>query len=310
MSALLALCGQWHLVSDADGEIAELYATETDHTHNQHVRQLQPEFSIDIPFPHNPTAGTRLQTIQIVQNQSAQIKGQCVFSRFCLWDGAVCLAHFLAQHSTHLGLGGAKTIELGSGSGLVSLSLALHQPAPFSITMTDQESLLKHLARNLALHAESHPEPTQRRGAAAASARSGKRTVGGARGSFAGSSSPAIEVQELEWATAPRDPLARHPALRAIAAASIAAADDMDSDQQYGWDLVVASDCVYNEHLVGPFVTTIVGLLEARTAAAADDGKGRRTPIALVCFELRSDLVTLAFLEALQVIGGSQLVEV
>ncbi|KAI9190239.1 hypothetical protein H9P43_001672 [Blastocladiella emersonii ATCC 22665] len=272
---LLERVGTWIEVTDPYEELAELYADEQHHTHNAHVSQHEEEFEIDVEYPENSKSEATV-TFQILQNQSTQGKGQ---TGFCLWDGAVCLARFLARNTHKLELGGSRIIEVGSGSGLVSLSLLHHTPPVASVTMTDQEALLKHLRRNLTNHQERQSRPSRVRG----STKSAKATV-----------ATEVHVEELEWGLG--DPLARHPALQAVVRDQRQRGDDESAVG--GWDLVISSDCVYNEHLVGIYVATLKGLLLARVAKARH-GVQYRAPIAFVCFELRSDHVTLKFLETL-----------
>ncbi|KNE68170.1 hypothetical protein AMAG_13332 [Allomyces macrogynus ATCC 38327] len=238
---------EWIPVTDPYEELAELYATQHEHQHNALISQHEAQFDVDIAF--ETSAGKKHSvTFEMLQNQSTQSKGQ---TGFCLWDGSVCLAMVLSTYSRELGLAGSHIVELGAGSGLVSLSLMHHDPPVASITATDQEALLKHLQRNFAHHQARFP-------------RLAKTTE--------------VNVAELEWAHNP-SLFKRHPALRALGAGG-----------GQGWDLIVSSDCVYNEFLVPDYVATLADLLHR------PDGLHVR---ALVCFELRSSEVTGLFLETL-----------
>jgi predicted nicotinamide N-methyase len=172
---------------------------------------------------------------------------------FCIWDASVCLAQILATFSDELGLCSSNVLELGTGSGLVSLSLLHHKPPLRSVTMTDQALLLKHIRRNLEHHKPAHGVPPV----------------------------PVVCVEELEWSLA--DPFMTHPSLAQIHKKVLSS---------QGWDWIISSDCIYNEHLVPLYISTVLSLMQKRDVSKNPKTSSR----ALICFELRSDTVTMEFL--------------
>ncbi|KAL7749028.1 hypothetical protein RI367_005678 [Sorochytrium milnesiophthora] len=228
-------------VDDVDEELAELYALQSQHKHGVVVSQHQHNFAVEIQYFDGSSA-----ELSIVQNQSEQKTGQ---TGFCVWDASVCMSRFLARWGPQLGLcADSRVIELGTGSGLASLTLlTCSKLRPRLLTCTDQHKLLKHIARNLQQHGWA-----------------GSRVVHG--WTTAANQLPAIQIAELTWG-------GEHNYIHASGSGP--------------WDVLIASDCVYNEYLVAPFLESVQYLL------SRDVQPG---PVGVVCFELRSDEVTREFL--------------
>jgi predicted nicotinamide N-methyase len=209
--------------------------------------------------------------VQVAQRRELQLElGQ---TGGCVWDAACVLLQFLDCDEgravrAHLEAAGS-VLELGSGTGLCGLGIAASgwlRPAA-SVLLTDQDSCMRLLRANAAAVVDD-AAPRLRllagRGdeAAAAAAESpspakGRRSKGkGKGGGGGGATCPSVCVERLEWGC----------------------------DSVGTFDVVVAADCVFNEHLAGD----LVAALRDHTAQQG---------VALVAFELRSHEVMLAFFE-------------
>ena len=75
---------------------------------------------------------------------------------FIVWDAAVCLARRLESVSRRLSasVSGKAVVEVGSGTGLAGLAAAHVLPTASSVLLTDRESVLPQLVRNVELNPE------------------------------------------------------------------------------------------------------------------------------------------------------------
>ncbi|KAK3306576.1 uncharacterized protein B0T15DRAFT_492112 [Chaetomium strumarium] len=194
--------------------------------------------------------------------------------------------------------GSSLVLELGCGiSGLVALLLA---PRIAGYVLTDQPYVAKLVEQNVSdnLHATSpapaktavrpsrsrrtssdrhpHPASVHRKAVANSSrARNGSRDRGG---SGAGSEAARIRFTPLDWETDEATP-------------ALAGTGEAKS-----FDAVVACDCIYNEALIDPFVSTCVDLCRLRvnetaTGTGTDAGTGAEPCVCVVAQQLRDPLV-------------------
>ena len=69
-----------------------------------------------------------------------------------LWDSSLILTKFLHQTSSGHFLENRKLVELGSGTGLVGISLGLLPSLPSSVILTDIEEVVPLIAANIKLN--------------------------------------------------------------------------------------------------------------------------------------------------------------
>jgi hypothetical protein len=183
--------------------------------------------------------------------------------------------------------GSSLVLELGCGiSGLVAVLLA---PRIARYVLTDQPYVAKLVEQNVSdnlLHATPSPAPPAK--TAARPSRSARRTSSDrhphwkamANGSRdrEGSGTPRVRFTPLDWET---DEVT--PALTGTGEAK-------------SFDAVVACDCIYNEALIDPFVSTCVDLCRLRRDEPAagtgmDAGTGAEPCVCVVAQQLRDPLV-------------------
>lgn len=144
-------------------------------------------------------------------------------------------------------------LELGCGvSGIVALTLA---PAIQRYIATDQGYVLKLLRENIAENAVT----------------SGSRTARGSKSKSKNREQPKqlgsnIDITTLDWET------------------------DIPSLPSNGVDAVIACDCIYNDALIDPFVTTCVDICKLRV-------QGKPT-VCIIAQQLRSADVMESWLRA------------
>jgi hypothetical protein len=146
-----------------------------------------------------------------------------------LWSSLFLAKHILRQYhfpspttSSLLDkstLSKARILELGAGTGLLSILLA---PLCASYTVSDRFENLKLIQRNLALNAQSD--------------KSGKGKRPDPSATLAN-----VLVEEVDWMS--------------ISAERARAGDKASIREEY--DLILAVDCIYNESLVQPLVDTL-----------------------------------------------------
>ncbi|KAI9143262.1 hypothetical protein BKA69DRAFT_1063177 [Paraphysoderma sedebokerense] len=229
--------------------------------------------------------GDRHVIMDIQQNQTAQIKGE---TGFAIWDASVCLAQFLSRNSGVLSLRSLRIIELGAGSAVVSISLLHHNPKAISIT--DTPSLLKHIHKNVSSHIKAYNLPVQLSSTVNTSSTSivldtvnGKQKthhgIGRRRNSEANEITQ-VEIAELVWGE------------------KYTNFNESDSH-----DMIVVSDCIYNESLTPLLISTVKALLLKSTNSEKHESTKRPkcgvfpNPFAIFCQELRSSDVQSSFLE-------------
>jgi predicted nicotinamide N-methyase len=181
-------------------------------------------------------------------------------------------------------------LELGCGiSGLVALLLA---PRISHYVLTDQPYVAKLVEQNItenhhpptstsaktARPSKSRPAPPGGRGSPAPGRR--ETATGSAAGNHSrdGAAAAGIHFTPLDWET---DQVT--PALTGSAEAK-------------SFDLVVACDCIYNEALVEPFVSTCVDLCRLR-ADEIWQGKADEPCVCVIAQQLRDPAVFEAWLE-------------
>lgn len=202
-----------------------------------------------------------------------------LFAEWLSWPDNLFFAHgVLSQHSL--------VLELGCGiSALAGLLLA---PRITRYFLTDQPYVAKLVEQNIA---ENHQTQTHRGGGAPAkTARTSKRAspnpnpgAAARKDAAAGNVARAgvLHFTPLDWET---DQVT--PALAGSGAVK-------------SFDVVLACDCIYNEALIEPFVSTCVDVCSLRAADASSSSSSSSSPNPCVCVvaqQLRDPLVFEAWL--------------
>ncbi|KAL2153049.1 hypothetical protein VTH82DRAFT_4204 [Thermothelomyces myriococcoides] len=179
-------------------------------------------------------------------------------------------------------------VELGCGiAGLVGLLVA---PRISRYVLTDQAYVAKLVEQNISdnwptaeasasVTASVSSRPARRRGnpAHAAGGSSGPARGGGGGGGRQ-RSTRRIHFTPLDWETD-----------RATAVLT-------GSDEARSFDVVVACDCIYNEALVDPFVSTCVDLCRLREGQGASSDRGKVPCVCVVAQQLRDPAVFEAWM--------------
>jgi hypothetical protein len=178
-------------------------------------------------------------------------------------------------------------VELGCGTGLSGLALAaMAQPAPRLVCLTDADAFALSLARaNAEANAEANaqaatsscaqPSATEAAGAAGAAGVAADGRSGADGGSAAERSGGRVSVRELRWgdATAIADARAlATPQQRAPGAPGAGAGAG-------GYDMVVASDAIYDADVVGPLLSTAEALLRPAATTPASSADSTLEPL-------------------------------
>ncbi|KAI9228462.1 MAG: hypothetical protein DHS80DRAFT_23286 [Piptocephalis tieghemiana] len=206
------------------------------------------------------------------------------------WDSSIALARLMYAQPDFLPKEvrpqGKRVVELGSGCGLIGLTCAALGAR--QVVCTDRADMLAHLERNIRANEDMlGSRPTSLTIPLPGKASAGRRERKARRRGKVGEEAEdppserqgegTILVSELEWGQGlgreggrtRGDPLTR-----------------LLTGEEGPPDILIASDCVYNECVTPLLVSTMVEL----------SGPGT---MLLVAQELRSDVVHLAFLEAL-----------
>lgn len=103
------------------------------------------EYELDISLDNKPS-----QTVHIAQDPTG--KTYCGVGS-TIWDAGLVLAKYLEHQTTQhkLDLAGKRVIELGSGTGLVGISLSKMQPG-CQILLTDKKELIPLLDHNIQIN--------------------------------------------------------------------------------------------------------------------------------------------------------------
>ena len=178
-----------------------------------------------------------------------------------LWKITPLFAEWLVNSSLMSLLDADSTVlELGCGiSGLLALLIG---PKVGSYLATDQEYVFKLLQTNLD---ENSPKPKEK---LQSKIRRKQNTE------CASSKTSSFTLTTLDWETSVVSDLSRNNTLKV------------------GADLVIGCDCIYNEALVQPFVSTCVEISRLRPMAAD------RPTICIIAQQLRSDTVFGEWLSA------------
>ncbi|KAJ3109902.1 hypothetical protein HDU96_007066 [Phlyctochytrium bullatum] len=311
----------WILVEDAWEETALLFATADARTatHNEHAQQRSNTIEIDLSFPSpqkstsprstlrssskRPTASDRsktgtsknLKTLQLQQDRGAL--GKRGETGTVAWDSGVLAARLFANFAEvkdgerWLDVRGKRVVELGTGTGITSLSMLASGAS--AVLATDQLSVISLAERNFKLNLSS---------------------LEGALGKdLSASPSTRLGFAELVWGRQ-GDVQQCLGHLRTLGLP--AEALNNDDGPRYP-DLVVATDCVYNDSVVPAFVDTLAELCgpsgAARSVAQSRTGLSDPAPpwelaqddpvsvvsLVLIVQELRADAVHACFLERL-----------
>jgi len=224
----------------------------------------------------------------VVSQRTDALKGLGVTGAV-VWDGAVvlarCMEWWARDDDSGCGIGmpvrGMNIIELGAGCGLTGLVLSFMGA---KVTLTDQEERLSLLKHNLSLN---FPQPTLDHRDQKDNVGNKKNRKGGTKekekSKFVSKSDDSrrnrspndkgyAEVRELDWES-----------------------EDLSSFQPL--DLVIATDCVFNELVVPPFVNVLHKLCEIEESLLnASEVSESKIPV-LNCMEIRCAEVHEVFLE-------------
>ncbi|RKP12473.1 hypothetical protein BJ684DRAFT_20988 [Piptocephalis cylindrospora] len=230
-----------------------------------------------------PGEGNEL-TLHLVQDRG--LLGTRGVTGSVTWDSSIALSRLLYGQPEFLPERarpkGRQVVELGSGCGLVGMTCAALGAR--RVVCTDREDMIPHLERNIRANAVVIASDAPERPFGTKGGQSGRKGKGKRKGKSldeeAGATStdtPDREIMtaELEWGRG----LGRDGGrTRGDPLTQLFTNDPPD--------LLIASDCVYNECVTPLLVSTLVDL------------SGPETTL-VVAQELRSDLVHLGFLEAL-----------
>ncbi|GAA6039315.1 hypothetical protein JCM8097_003260 [Rhodosporidiobolus ruineniae] len=165
-------------------------------------------------------------------------------------------------------------LELGSGSGFLSLSLAPHLAPTDTLVLTDLDNVCPLLAKNL--------ETARRRWAKKGVFQSPHPPSHDGKPAPSTALEPTVLVRPLPWGST--------SALAALRAATL------------GYpDIILASDLIYFEFLYAPLLRTLIGLTEPRPSGDVSEGEGQggeTGPIVLFSYKIRSLVKEQPFWEA------------
>ena len=180
-----------------------------------------------------------------------------------VWNGAVVLGAALEHWCTNGTITLAKTrvLELCAGSGLLAVTMGL---LGAYVVTTEQVERLALLSQNVAKNASLHPS-NQRRLKEKGRLSSFQESV------YSFQSGGELRVRELDWF-------------------DVATYQDPDIDQREGFDVVVATDVIYNEEVTVQFVSAL--------ATICSQGSDSMIP-AIITLELRTQEIHLVFIERL-----------
>ncbi|KAI8055520.1 putative methyltransferase-domain-containing protein [Syncephalis plumigaleata] len=248
-------------VVDSYEEVFALYtvANRTEWTHNAAVNQKAALFEVDI------CDGVNGRQHGLVFQQDRGALGNKGITGSVIWDSSVVLAQFIAQHVEQgLPIRGQSCIELGSGCGVVGMTCAR---LGANVHLTDQASMLPLLWRNAQRNQLVRNDENATTSTTCQRNSKGKSTTTTTKNrQYDSQQYGTVQVMELAWEDHAHLPV---------------------DIRQQTWQYVIASDCVYNEHIVTILVETMKQL--ARHPAT----------LVLIAQELRSDTVHEAFLEQL-----------
>lgn len=171
-------------------------------------------------------------------------------------------------------------VELGCGiSTLVALLVA---PRIARYVLTDQAYVAKLAEQNVAENQQTTQIPNRRGASSAKTSRSKQRAspnpaARGREAAGAAASVGKIHFSPLDWETD-----------------EVTSALTGPGSEVKSFDAVVACDCIYNEALVEPFVSTCADLCRLRAAEAE---AGSEPCVCVVAQHLRDPLVFEAFIE-------------
>ncbi|KAJ1851908.1 hypothetical protein LPJ73_002932, partial [Coemansia sp. RSA 2703] len=130
-------------VEDAEEEVCELYSVYYSRDGHERLDLVDPsktELEIEIE------GGQRAFVVTIGQNPN--INGELGQTGAVLWNSSVVMSEYFARKSQEgWNLADLNIVELGSGCGLVGLSL--HRLGARRVVLTDQSRMMKLLGRNI-----------------------------------------------------------------------------------------------------------------------------------------------------------------
>lgn len=138
-------------------------------------------------------------------------------------------------------------LELGSGTGLLAVLLS---PLCAEYTATDLLENLKLVERNLELNGSHNPDRVSSSSGPALKSPDGpsRSTVKRSRSSQR-TEATAIKLEEIDWVAISSN------RIRAKGSSSLTPSHPTAAGEAY--DLILAVDCIYNEHLIQPLVDTL-----------------------------------------------------
>ncbi|KAJ2602529.1 hypothetical protein H4R99_002655 [Coemansia sp. RSA 1722] len=133
---------QYVRVEDAEEEVCELYAVYYSSDSSDRLNLVdasKTELEIEI------RQGQKYISLTISQNPN--INGELGQTGAVLWNSSVVMSEFFAQHADIWPINNINVVELGSGCGLVGLTL--HRLGAKQVVLTDQSRMLRLLNRNI-----------------------------------------------------------------------------------------------------------------------------------------------------------------
>jgi len=216
-----------------------------------------------------------------------------------VWDAAVVLARCLEfwGRTGLVDLHGARVVELGAGCGLtgcVAAALGAH------VLLTDQAERLSLLQHNVSLNAHLFRSP--RNAESSQASKMSKRVKGKSKSATKGKVNVRSSLEE------PKNPNSNSTEKGRLDTSMMGSAEacelDWESRDMSGFkpvDLVIATDCVFNELVVPMMIQAMRTLSESEpgddTFAATEDTDYCRPTMVINCMEMRCAEVHEVFLE-------------
>ncbi|WWC87374.1 uncharacterized protein L201_002263 [Kwoniella dendrophila CBS 6074] len=238
-----------------------------------------------------PSGKREVESVNVkIQQDIGMLKGQKGDTGSVLWRSSLYLATRVLSQKHYTGssttgnlifdydkLGQSKILELGAGTGLLSILLSQLSE---KFTSSDRLENLKLVKRNLELNgiAIGNDDILEKMDNPNVNGKKISRNNGdGFRTQVEKKQKISVNLEEIDWVEIQKE-RNRHPELWNLT--------NQDREEEH-YDLILAVDCIYNEHLVQPLVDTLSKYCK----------KGGKS-VVWVVVELRSADVLTLFLES------------